>query len=231
MKSSAAYLLRVSQCLSARRRSRVAPPRKVGLLPALLLAALSAHCGFLAQPRVSEAYIEAFAPEDATECLVTWPIHAVALPITATIDQGARTVEAALPAGRDALDFFWLDISDDNLMLSRTIAVPKLLVTPGIFLGSYIARWFYPLDAEDQPFGDYENNLEAEGDAEYEPGDEYYDQGESSDPAFEEPPEKKPEPGDGPRPIRKSPAPRTAEPGRDSSETEAPESFEDSEDF
>ncbi|MEQ9367257.1 MAG: hypothetical protein RIF32_23700 [Leptospirales bacterium] len=129
---------------------------------ALCVAAafFSFSCGFFAQPRVSEAYLDEFMPESATECLVTWPIHAIALPITATIDQGARTFEATLPAGRDALDFFWLEISDDNVMLSRTIAVPKLLVTPGIFVGSYIARWFYPLDDDDRPFRDFASTPE-----------------------------------------------------------------------
>lgn len=154
------------------------------------------QCGFVAQPRLSEAYIEEFTPEDATECLVTWPIHAVALPITATIDQGARTVESTVPAGRDAIDFFLLDISDDNIMLSRTIAIPKLLATPAIFLGSYIARWFIPIDEEDRPFGEYEleeEQIEAD-----------------SPPPERQPPQKKPVPpepdftgSDANRPVRK----------------------------
>ena len=164
-------------------------PRRVlrSLLICIVLALSLSHCGFFAQPRVSEAYLENFAPEDEVECLVTWPIHAIALPVTATIDQGARTVEATVPAGRDAWDFVLLQFSDDNIMLSRTLAVPKLLITPGIFVGSYLTRWFYPLDDDDRPFGEYDyqegdqpgENEEHryEGyDAETDP----YDQGDSS---------------------------------------------------
>ncbi len=165
--------------------SRVA--RRLALCTGITLALSLSHCGFFAQPRVSEAYLENFAPEDEVECLVTWPIHAVALPLTATIDQGARTVEATVPAGRDAWDFVLLEFSDDNLMLSRTLAVPKLLITPGIFVGSYLTRWFYPLDDDDRPFGEYDHQddkqpgeNEESGYEEYDAGAGDYDQGESS---------------------------------------------------
>lgn len=118
-------------------------------------ASLALHCGFLSQARVSEAYIDEFGPNDATECLVTWPIHAIALPITATIDQTVRTIESTVPAGRDAVDLFLLDFSDNNVMLSRTVALPKLIITPVVFVGSYLARWFVPIEESSRLFGDY----------------------------------------------------------------------------
>ena len=136
--------------------------KRVCFLLATLLAAHTAHCGFLSEARISSAYLDEFAPQDETECLITWPMHAVVLPVTATLDQGIHTFEAAPPAGRDAIDFFFLEIGENNIMLSRTIAVPKLIATPAIFLGSYIVRWFIPIDHTDRPFGEYEYTDEAE---------------------------------------------------------------------
>lgn len=122
----------------------------------ITVAALGTRCGFLADPYISEAYVEAFFPESVTECLVTWPLHAVVLPVTATADQGIRTVETVVPAGRDAVDYVQLDFTKDNVMLSRTVAVPKLIATPLIFVGSYVARWFFPFEKGDRPFVDQE---------------------------------------------------------------------------
>jgi hypothetical protein len=127
-------------------------------LAALVCLALCVRCGFLSQARISEAYIEEFAPDDAAECLVTWPIHAIALPITAMLDQGIHTFEAIPPAGRDAGDFFLMEFSQNNVMLARTVAVPKLLATPAIFIGSYLVRWFVPIGPDDRPFGEPEES-------------------------------------------------------------------------
>ncbi len=154
---------------------------RVRILLVTLVAALGSRCGFLADPYISEAYVEAFFPESVTECLVTWPLHAVALPVVATADQGIRTVEAVVPAGRDAVDYVYLDFTEHNVMLSRTVAIPKLVATPLIFVGSYVARWFYPFERDERPFVAQEEEYE-----EYPPG--------KAEKLEQPEPERKPEP-------------------------------------
>lgn len=121
------------------------------LLALLMIVALSG-CGFLNEPRACEAYGKTFLPDEEAAILVTWPIHLVMLCGCAAIDQGARTVESLIPAGRDAYDYLVLPVNDDNVMFARTVAVPKAVTTPVIFVGSYAVRWLIPLDEDSQPF-------------------------------------------------------------------------------
>lgn len=134
-----------------------------------LLTALFCQCGFLSNPRVSKEYLEHAVADDEATCLVTWPIHVVGLPAAALIDQTIRTFEIVPDAGRDAADFFFLRGDGNNIILERTIAVPKAIVSPLVFVGSYIARWFYPFGEDDRPFYDLRNDAYEETPAAPEP--------------------------------------------------------------
>jgi hypothetical protein len=113
---------------------------------------LEGGCGFIAEPRVCEEYFDHMAPESEEACLVTWPFHLVLLAGCATVDQTVRTFECAGPAGRDACDYLCLRGNGNNIMFEHTIGLPKTLATPVVFVGSYVARWLFPLEAEDRPF-------------------------------------------------------------------------------
>jgi hypothetical protein len=121
---------------------------------ASLLLAFFCQCGFLSNPRVSKEYLEHAVADDEATCLVTWPIHIVGLPAAALVDQTIRTFEILPDAGRDAADFFLLRGDGNNIILERTVAAPKAIVSPLVFVGSYVARWFYPFGEDDRPFYD-----------------------------------------------------------------------------
>ena len=125
--------------------------RRIAVLLTLFLPLL-VGCGFLADARVCEAYGENVWPDDEVAILMTWPFHGAMMLGCAAIDQGIRTFECLPPAARDAYDYFVLPGTGNNIMFDRTIAVPKTLATPVIFVGSYGARWLLPLDEEDRPF-------------------------------------------------------------------------------
>ncbi len=116
--------------------------------------ALACQCGFLSNPRVSKEYLEHAISDNEAVCLVTWPIHVVGLPVAALVDQTIRTFEIVPDAGRDAVDFFLIRGDGNNIILERTIAAPKAVVSPVVFVGSYIARWFFPFGEDDRPFYD-----------------------------------------------------------------------------
>lgn len=122
----------------------------------LIVAALTLlwlfGCGFVDQTRACECYIDHMWPENNAVLLGTWPFHVIMLGGCVVVDQGARTAESVVPAGRDAYDYLTLPVNDDNIMLHRTVVVPKTLATPLIFVGSYAARWLAPIEEDDHPF-------------------------------------------------------------------------------
>ncbi|MCB1172735.1 MAG: hypothetical protein KDK39_04180 [Leptospiraceae bacterium] len=133
------------------RRKRFAAGLR-GWAAMMVLLFLVTQCGFIRSARVSGDYVEAMAPESAEECLVTWPFHAVMLPITAIIDQVIHTFEIIPEAGRDAKDYFFLRGNGNNIMLERAVFIPKTVATPLIFVLSYITRWLVPIDEDTTPF-------------------------------------------------------------------------------
>ena len=130
--------------------------RRLLVAPLFLLLA---GCGFLDKSRLTDAYFDVipslWPDNDAVE-LVTWPVlfagHGTVLLGCATIDQGFRTFESVVPAGRDAYDYLIMPGNRNNVMLHQTIVVPKALATPVIFTGSYFVRWLLPFDEEERLF-------------------------------------------------------------------------------
>lgn len=109
-------------------------------------------CGFLREARVTKSYHENIGPDSVEECLITWPFHAILYPVTAIIDQVIHTFEIIPEAWTDAADYLYLRGNGNNIMLERTIAVPKTLATPVVYILSYISRWFFPIDEHARPF-------------------------------------------------------------------------------
>ncbi len=144
----------------------------------LVLGVVSSNvgCGFTDEARTCEFYeehvLDPLWPDDTRVVLVTWPVlvpfHGTGLAVSATIDQTIRTGEIVVPASCDAADYFDMPVPDDNIMLHRTIVVPKYLGTPFVWLGSYIARWFAPISADARVFGSDDDGVDVEG----APGDE-----------------------------------------------------------
>ncbi len=121
----------------------------------ILILLLFPSCGYLHNPRVSNAYIDNMIPSSAAANLVLWPVHLTALLACGIVDQTMRTFESVPPSGKDGVDFFLIRGSGNNVMLERTIAVPKIIATPIVMLGSYLVRWLFPLGEDTRPFGDY----------------------------------------------------------------------------
>ena len=119
---------------------------------ALFLFGTLTDCGFLQKRRLTEPYFTHVVAPNTGSCVVLWPVHLVALLGAAVIDQSIHTFEAVPPAARDAVDFFFLEGNGNNIMLELTVAVPKTLATPLIFIGSYLARWFVPFSDTARPF-------------------------------------------------------------------------------
>lgn len=127
--------------------------KRIGGIASTLACVFGLNCGFLSEARVSKAYIEELAPESPEACLVTWPIHAIGLPVAAAVDQLAiRTVEVVPPAATDTVDYFFYRGDGDNFMLRQAAFVPKTLLTPFVFVASYLTRWLVPIDADSRPF-------------------------------------------------------------------------------
>ncbi|MFC1706623.1 hypothetical protein ACFL59_07360 [Planctomycetota bacterium] len=136
--------------MCAKRRSCASDLRLLlAVVPALLACS---GCGFLADARVTDEYVERALPDDERVLLATWPFHLVMITGCATIDQTIRTGRCVAPAAIDAYDFFKLRGHGNNLMFERTVAIPKILVTPLVFVGDYVARWFYPFEDDERPF-------------------------------------------------------------------------------
>ncbi len=132
---------------------------RVGTLITLILFLLigNSGCGFLDEARVCEGYIENVAeplwPDEPAVALVTWPIliplHAGGLAVSATVDQTCRTFESAVPASIETKNYFLLPVPEDNVLLHRSLILPKFVATPLIWVGSYLVRWFLPIGSED----------------------------------------------------------------------------------
>jgi len=91
---------------------------------------------------------------DEATCLVTWPFHLVVLTGLYVIDQTVYTVVCIEPAGRDSIDYLKIKGNGNNVMLEHTIAAPKIVATPVIFVGSWLTRWVFPFEKSDRPFGE-----------------------------------------------------------------------------
>lgn len=126
--------------------------QSLATLALLTLIFSASNCGFVRNARVTKEYIDVATPDSEGECLVTWPIHVVLIPIMAIIDQTIHTFEIIPEAFVDAKDYLFLRGNGNNIMLESTIAVPKTVATPIIFVVSYIGRWFFPFDSDDRPF-------------------------------------------------------------------------------
>jgi len=119
----------------------------------LALVFLSSGCGYLEDARVCKKYVKkVIEPCGEVGNLLLWPIHLVGLAGCAVIDQGARTFEIIPTAGRDSWDYFLMEGRGNNVMFERSVAIPKTVATPLIFVGSYLTRWLFPADNEDRPF-------------------------------------------------------------------------------
>lgn len=120
-----------------------------------LIVFFSWNCGYIHNPRVSKVYWENAVPDSPTSinCITLWPIHLVVLILCGVVDQTIHSVEIVYPAGVDSVDYFLLRGNGNNIMLERTIAVPKAASTPIIFVSSYIVRWFVPVSHSSRPFG------------------------------------------------------------------------------
>lgn len=127
---------------------------RIQLLKTSLILALAAvtGCGFLREARVCEEYCDTFVPNDEAALLVTWPIHLGMLAGCAAVDQSITTFECIGPAGRDSYEYLTMKHNKNNIMLDRTIAVPRALATPLIFTGSYTVRWMFPVSDSRKPF-------------------------------------------------------------------------------
>ena len=122
---------------------------------ALLLG--TAGCGSIASHRnmLSYHYFDNVASEmDEATCLVTWPFHLVVLTGLYVVDQTIYTVVCIEPAGRDSIDYLKIKGNGNNVMLEHTIAAPKIVATPVIFVGSWLTRWVFPFEKSDRPFGE-----------------------------------------------------------------------------
>jgi len=120
------------------------------LIPSLLFLS---GCGFIQHPRLTDDYWEDVVEKTSPQLnLVVWPIHGVVLFVCAIIDQTIYSFEIFYPALRDAYQYLILRGNGNNIMFEHTIAVPKTVATPLVFVGSYLARWFVPIGHDEQPF-------------------------------------------------------------------------------
>ena len=123
---------------------------KISLL--IFFCSILSQCGYWHNPRFTKAYAENAIPDSLTVNLVIWPIHLGAFAVCGVIDQSIHSIEIIPDAGIDAADYFFLRVNGRNIMLERTIAVPKTLATPLIFVLSYTTRWIYPMSSDTRPF-------------------------------------------------------------------------------
>ena len=126
---------------------------RVEILSLILSVFLFYNCGYLHNPRVSRVYWDNAVPDSATVNLVLWPIHLAALLLCGVVDQSIRSIEIVYPSGEDAVDYFYLRGNGNNIMLEKTIAIPKTAATPVIFVLAYVVRWFIPISHSTHPFG------------------------------------------------------------------------------
>ena len=117
---------------------------------AFVLALMCAGCGFVDRPRVCDAYMRIEWPESKAFLFAFAPIHGVLLLGCAAADQGCRTVESAVPAGRDAWDWLVMPVRRESVLVRGAGTLGKALTAPAVFAGSYLARWLWPFRVEDR---------------------------------------------------------------------------------
>jgi len=127
---------------------------RIAFVLGVALACLSlAGCGSLrGRDTLAKKYVDHCWPDDERVCLTTWPFHVVAISSCFVVDQTLWTFHCVPPAARDAGDYFLMRGSGNNIMLEHTIAVPKALATPAIFVGSFLVRWIAPIGETERVF-------------------------------------------------------------------------------
>jgi hypothetical protein len=119
----------------------------------IAVSLLLSGCGFLRNARVCEQYLDHMIPREEPQLmLITWPFHLVMLAGCAVIDQAITTFEIIPSCGVDSWDYLILHGNGNNILFERSILIPKTLATPVIFIGSYIVRWFVPVELDERPF-------------------------------------------------------------------------------